>query len=101
MRPRGEIREALSAAARDLAGRHGPVHWRAIAAHAKVGWDAARSTIKDMVRAGELDRAGTARAEWSRRPVTLYLPATPHQARLPFHNEHPLTAAMAAWVSRG
>jgi len=82
MRPRGEIRRALGQAAWEAAvdhavrGARAPT-FRDLARRACVGFGAARQTVKDMARAGELQRVGQARVEGSRRPMTTYLPASP------------------------
>lgn len=80
MRPRGEIREALAQAAGVLAQRHGGGTWRDIAAAACVGFELGRHTIKNMVRAGELQRVRPIRVEWSRREVDLLAPAAQPRA---------------------
>jgi hypothetical protein len=94
VRPRGEIREALAGAFRDLgltadgsglqgalahqdvvAGLCGGATWREVAAKAQVGFDAARQTVRDMHRAGELVSVGTVRVPHARRPMVLYAPS--------------------------
>lgn len=94
MRPRGEIREALASAFHELsptpdvcAFRGAVAHqgvlddvcagvtWRDAAVHAQVGFDAARQTVRDMHRAGELVTVGTARRAHANRPMVLYAPA--------------------------
>ncbi len=84
MRPRGEIREALSAAAHRLVQEQA-VHQVApdeigatyldMARQACVGRQAARRTVSNMVTARELRPAGTARVPGSRRPLVRYVPA--------------------------
>lgn len=65
----GPIRRAL----RDAAARlQTPATWRDLAAVAQVGWQAAVTAIKNMVRAGELVRVDTARVPGSRRPMVRY-----------------------------
>lgn len=73
MRPRGEIRQALAGAVRDLvSGGRPSVCFRDAAAVAQVGYDAARSTMREMARAGELTVLGTTRVEGVSRPVLAY-----------------------------
>lgn len=59
MRPRGEIRLALGQAAVSLVARgETGGTWRDLAVLAGVGYDAAKETAKNMVRAGELRVVG-------------------------------------------
>jgi hypothetical protein len=53
-RPRGEIRFALAQAY----ACSGPTTWRTAAQLSQVGYEAARRTTENMVRAGELQRCG-------------------------------------------
>lgn len=76
MRPRGAIRQALLGAAQTLAAQQGGATWREMAAHARVGWDAARKTVGNMVAAGELQPCGQVRAPHACRPMVLYTPQT-------------------------
>lgn len=70
MRPRGEIRAALSAASERMAT---PFTWRDLASTACVGFDAARQVVRDMQRAGELVQQGEyARVPGVNRPMALY-----------------------------
>ena len=73
MRPRGEVRQALGNAAELIGPRGGS--FREYAQQACVGFDAARQTLRDMARAGELAVVGTARVPGVCRPVVCY--ATP------------------------
>lgn len=94
MRPRGEIREALAGAFRELSftadagglcgaiAHQGVVNdlcvgatWRDVAVKAQVGFDAARQTVRDMHRAGELVKVGTVRVPHANRPMVRYAPA--------------------------
>lgn len=74
MRPKGsvgEIRLAIRAAVRD----HGPMAQAEIVKRAQaacIGRDAARFTVKNMVRAGELTSVGTVRRNDCPRPVSVY-----------------------------
>lgn len=72
MRPRGEIREALGSAMRELGGGT----WRDLATHAQVGYDVAKQTVRDMARAGEIQPAGEVRVSHSCRPMVRYEPAS-------------------------
>ena len=74
MRPRGEIRQALGAAAQALALESGPATWRDIATKAQVGFDKARECVRNMERAGELVQAGVTKRAHSRRWMRLYEP---------------------------
>lgn len=74
MRPRGEIRAALSEAAKTLQAECGAATWRDMAARAGVGFEAARRTVVNMERAGELERVGSEKRAHSRRWMTLYEP---------------------------
>lgn len=74
MRPRGEIRVALNKAAVELSADG--FTWRALAHRAGVGLDAARQTVIDMARAGELIAIGHGREAGINRPMTLYAPAS-------------------------
>lgn len=71
-RPQGEIRQALSAAIGEL----GAGTWRELAAHAQVGFSAAKQTVRDMVRAGELAPDGEVRVAGSNRPMVRLVPAS-------------------------
>lgn len=72
MRPRGEIRQALS----DVAHEVGRGTWRTYAARACVGFSAAKQTVRDMARAGELEVVGTQAVPGVCRPMLVYAPAT-------------------------
>lgn len=74
MRPRGEIREALASAARNLVAEQGGATWRDMGHAAQVGLTAARKTVENMVMAGELQPCGTRAVPGSRRPMVLYAP---------------------------
>jgi len=75
MRPAGEVRQALRQAAVQLAVEAGGGTWRDIAARARVGYEAARGTIKNMAHAGELQAIDEVRSPGSRRPMNRYVPA--------------------------
>ena len=75
MRPTGEIRQALSQAARALAEERGAaVTWKDMAEVAQVGRAMARDKVRNMERVGELVRMGTECT--GGRPAVTYLPAT-------------------------
>ena len=74
MRPAGEIRQALSQAAHDLANERGGATWRDLAERAGVGYAAARNTVVNMERAGVLERVGFDKREHSNRWMSLYVP---------------------------
>lgn len=82
-RPRGEISEALLAAA-----RHGPCTVRELAARALVGRDAAAYTACRLVARGEL-----VSLNGRRKPATLALP--PEGTAAP--DPQALADVMAAW----
>lgn len=76
MRPRGDVRQAVSGAAGTLVQQHGCFTGRDVAAFAQVGFEKARQTLKDMVRAGELVVIGESTAPGVCRPLNVYaLPA--------------------------
>lgn len=78
MRPRSEMRQALTTAARQIATERGTgFTWRDVARRAQVGWEAARVGVKVMARDGELQRIGSARQPQARRPMTLFALASP------------------------
>ena len=72
MRPAGEVRQALLAAA-----RQGPGTLRQLAQRAQVGWDAARDTVPNMARSGVLKVVGEERVEYRNRLVHVYEAAEP------------------------
>lgn len=98
MRPRGEIRQALAAAAGELAAVQGGAHWREMAMRACVGFAAAKTTVRDMVRAGELGPVGVVRTAHARRPMTLLAPTTRPVETRPAPQR--LDELMQRWASR-
>lgn len=74
MRPTGEIRQALGAAAQALATERGGATWRDMAERAGVGYLAARRTVENMERSGALQPLGFEKREHSRRWMKLYVP---------------------------
>lgn len=74
MRPAGEVRLALLAACGQLAtAERGPT-LREMAAVACVGLEAARRTVANMQRAGQLHAPRTRRVPYRNRPVAEYVP---------------------------
>lgn len=75
MRPAGEVRQALMTAAGRLATpERGPTLLE-LAADAKVGYEAAMATVKNMVRARVLEIPRTREVDYRNRPVAEYVPA--------------------------
>ena len=72
MRPRGEIRQAVAAAAGQLVAERGSFTGRDVAHAAQVAFEKARLTLKDMVRAGELVVVGETTAPGVCRPLNVY-----------------------------
>ena len=61
MRPRGEVRQVLGEALAQLVAERGAVTCRQLAEHTQVGYQAARETLNNMVRSGEVVTVGKAR----------------------------------------
>lgn len=81
-RPRGEVRQALADAAQRLYPLRDAVSSRELAEAAQVGYELARLTVKDMVRAGELVRVSSAHAP-GERWHGLYVPAEARDGDMP------------------
>lgn len=64
----GEIRAALAA----VPVAHGPCTLRELLERSQVGYDAARYTVQNMVRAGALIKVGSERRAHAKRWVALY-----------------------------
>lgn len=98
-RPRGEVRRALEVAVRTLAAERGPVSCRAIAEHAQVGYDAARMTLENMERAGQVRIAGHANPP-GRRWHILYQPVSQDDddTPQPWGGIEALASAVKGWV---
>jgi hypothetical protein len=96
MRPRSETREALAGAAERLAMVHGYCTRHAMAQAAGVALDAAKQTVRDMRRAGELVPCGLEALPHARRPAVRYVPR---------HLQHEpaigLQAVTHSWVRSG
>jgi hypothetical protein len=76
MRPRGEIRQALTSAALHLVAERGCFTGRDVAHAAQVAMEKARLTLKDMVRAGELVVVGETTLPGICRPMNVYAQPT-------------------------
>lgn len=98
MRPRGEVRTALSEAARALQAECGAATWRDMAARAGVGYQAARRTVENMERSGDLDKVGFEKRAHSRRWMALYVPCGV-AATMP--GPQALDSVLRSWLSRG
>lgn len=96
MRPRGEIRQALSTAAKALANEVGAgFTYLDLAMRGQVGYGAARQTTKDMVKAGELEPVGSRQVPGIKRPLRTYRPATQRNR----DSGQQLAQAMGNWVT--
>lgn len=96
MRPRSETREALAAAAERLALVHGGATRHAMAQAAGVMVAAARQTVRDMARAGELVPCGLEPLPHARRPAVRYVPR-----HLQHRTAIGLQAVTHSWVRSG
>lgn len=97
MRPPGEIRRALGAAAQALAAERGGATWRDIAERACVGYMVARRTTENMARSGALQPVGFEKRPHSRRWMTLYAPAA-NFATAATATGCPLAGVLRTWV---
>lgn len=77
MRPAGEVRLALLNACTELATPLRAPTLRELALRACVGLDAARSTVREMKRAGQIRQVRERRVHYRNRPVAEYEPAMP------------------------
>jgi hypothetical protein len=80
-RPTGEVRVALRQAAQAMVSERAQlglqpvaVTYRDLAQRAQVGFGAAKETVRNMARAGELVAAGTVPTKHARRPLQAYVP---------------------------
>ena len=94
-RPRGEIRQVLASAAHALAREQGGATWRELAQRSGVGYQAARQTACNMVRAGELIVRERRMVPGSRRPMLILAPADPVVETTTAHAG--LTAIVGGW----
>ena len=83
MRPAGEIRAALLLAAQTLYAEQGAATWRQLAERSKVGYAAAKQTVRNMRRSGELRDVGVTKPAGSDRWQRLYEPVRVHRPYLP------------------
>lgn len=79
MRPAGEIRQALVMALRDAKKARTS---KELAAAATVGYEAARRTLDNLVRAEVAEQGAPARVPGVKRPVPTYLLRVPRQLPL-------------------
>lgn len=96
MRPAGEVRQALLQACAVLARPERGPTLRELAAHARVGLDAAQATVKNMSRAGVLHSPRTRRVPYRNRPVAEYEPVPGALPAAP--PSQGLARVMTAWV---
>lgn len=74
MRPAGEIRTVLLCAARELASPDRAPTLAELSAHTQVGEQAARRTLSNLTRRGQLRIVRTRRVAYRNRPVAEYAP---------------------------
>ena len=91
-RPRGQIRQVVASVFRE----QGACTWRTVAESAQVGYAAARRTVENMVRAGELVEAGHAKAAHTTNWVKLYELRQPTEAEQGTASE--LSAVVRCWA---
>lgn len=75
MRPAGEIRMALMGAVRELARPEQAPTLAELSARTQVGEQAARHTLSNLTRSGQLRIVRTRRVAYRNRPVAEYAPA--------------------------
>lgn len=92
MRPVGDVRQAILKACRDLATDDRGATLAELTVRAQVGRDAARRTIDNLRRSGELEIARTRRVTYRARPVAEYAPRRPAPAAIV-----DLAAVFALW----
>ena len=95
-RPRGEIRQVLSDALAQLVVERGAVTCRQLAEHTQVGYLAARETMFNMRRAGEVAIVGKARDAGEVHWQSLYEPAMADDTPQPWGGIEALASAMHA-----
>lgn len=95
MRPAGEVRLALLNACSQLATPDRGPTLREMAAVACVGLDAARRTVSNMHRAGQLHAPRTRRVGYRNRPVAEYVPAVQVPCEQPGYVD--LAAVLQVW----
>lgn len=74
MRPAGEIRAVLLGAVRELARPEQAPTMAELSAHTQVGEQAARRTLSNLTRRGQLRIVRTRRVDYRNRPVAEYAP---------------------------
>lgn len=106
MRPACEIREALRGAAERLVQQcgtqaHTGLTYLDLAPAAGVGFEAARRTVWNMARAGELMPVGTKAVPGIKRPLTAFVPvaAQPRAKRRITDPSQALASAMRGFVA--
>lgn len=99
-RPRGSC-GAIRRALRDAAERIlEPATWRDLAAVAQIGWKAAVTAVKNMVRSGELVPVDSVRVAGSRRPMTRYALAQDNEIRAKQDHTDSVVAGLTLWLQR-
>lgn len=102
MRRRGEIRQAISKAAQELAAEAGSATWLDLAVRAGCASPPslrrlARRTVDNMARAHELERIGHERRANANRWMTLYAPPAERAAAI---QAAPLETVIRGWCKR-
>lgn len=95
MRPAGEIRQALLAAAKEYSAVGG-ASLKELSAKACVGHDAARQCVTSMRRAGALRIVGERKVDYRNRPVAVY--ALPTQQDSVAQGWDGLSLCMSDWA---
>lgn len=98
MRPAGEIRQALLQAAADLATPDRAATLTELAHKACVAVSAARRTVDNMKRRGELRVPRTRKVDYRNRPVAEYEPAPPQPDTDASHLD--VASVFGMWVRR-
>ncbi|URI11436.1 hypothetical protein MW290_21060 [Aquincola tertiaricarbonis] len=97
-RPRGEVRQAIGAAAQAYMAEGQPATIRELAARAGVGLIAAQQCVSNMLRAGELAATGTKAMPGVKRPVLLLVPVAAVAASEPAGRD--LGRLLAGWSAK-
>src|SRR4051812_21248800 len=97
MRPTGEVRQALAQAAAALTTRESSPTLLELARHSQVGFMAARRTVDNMRRAGDLVVVRTRKVDYRNRPVAEY--AAPEQLEELEVQRCALREAFANWAT--
>jgi hypothetical protein len=96
MRPSGEVRVALFRAAVELTTASRGATLAELAQRACVGAEAARRTVNNMTRSGELEAVRARKVEYRNKPVMEYAPAVIDEEDVPAVVD--LGRALAHWV---